>query len=253
MNLSKLEYNPNHIFSGIIILLLVLVSSVGTPKVPSFLVSLFNNTVFKILYMTILLIVFKYKPMAAFVLALLFLLVLQTINNYHEYIETTTDKLNVHNLTKGLVNSASDAVSEVLSDTESIFTSVKSAVVNVAHHGDKSNSNKESFETETENVGSDSFEPNNEHFESSLSPMAYDNEKDYYNGPAFKYSIGLGLDNYESNFELTENAPLNQLSGVPVHHDPLLSNENTLKSLHGAVNSSPHLHPELQNKKNTKK
>jgi len=121
-------YNPRQIISALIILFLVLCSSFGTPKVPNFLVRLLNNTVFKILYMTLILVVFKYKPQVAFALSILFLLLLQTINNYHDYIENTKDKLSAHNLAKGLVNSASNSVNDVVSDVGSILTGVSQAI-----------------------------------------------------------------------------------------------------------------------------
>ncbi len=126
--IKSLQYNPKQALSAVVILLLVLASSVGTPQVPKFLTKLLNNTVFKVIYMALILIVFKYKPAVAFALALLFLLLLQTINNYHNYIETTKDKLTPQKLAQGLANSVSNSVNEVINDTGSIISGLTSII-----------------------------------------------------------------------------------------------------------------------------
>jgi hypothetical protein len=216
-----MKYNPQQIISAVGILLLVLISSVGTPSVPKFIVNLFNNTVFKILYMTAILFVFHYNPVQSLFLAVIFLLVLQTINNYQNYIDTTTDKLNVKNLTSGLINSAKDSVSEVVSDTGSIITSVFDSVVDVA------------------NFGNDSFtNPEKEEFD----PAYYDNLPDQYNGPKFEHS--LGHDFVVPKFmDSTVPQPMNQYEVDPDHG---FKSEDLTKSTHATVNSPTQIHPELQ-------
>jgi hypothetical protein len=239
--MSKIQYSISSPLSGFFILLLVFLSSVGTPKMPSFLRTLFNNTLFKLGYMTLLLFIFKYKPIVAFALALAFLLLLQTINNYNQFINDSTDTLNIHDLTKGLVNSASDAMTELVSDTESVLTKISDAVVNGSIRvkaANKSNTAaNESFEdfnelfanesanesdngsdnesangsdNESDN-GADNFTSIEEPFDMNISPMAYyPEDKEEYNF----YSQTAALPNnksYDSKYDLNYD-PVEQLT-----------------------------------------
>ena len=217
--MSKIQYSISSPLSGFFILLLVFLSSVGTPKMPSFLRTLFNNTLFKLGYMTLLLFIFKYKPIVAFALALAFLLLLQTINNYNQFINDSTDTLNIHDLTKGLVNSASDAMTELVSDTESVLTKISDAVVNGSIRvkaANKSNTAaNESFEDFNESAnesanGADNFTSIEEPFDTNISPMAYYPEyKEEYNF----YSQTAALPNnksYDSKYDLNYD-PVEQL------------------------------------------
>ena len=201
--LNMLRYDSKKLVSGLVILLLVLLSSAGTPKIPPFLIRLLNNSVFKILYMTILLIVFQYKPYSAFLLALLFLLVLQTINNYQTYIDTTKDKLNMHNLSKGLINSAGNSVSSIVDDTRSILSSVSNSIV------DFSNSKpNEHFE---------------ENFNDGFEPEIFENTVDQYTGLKFSDENSLGVINVENPPFMKDSypEPLDQNNGLPEAHDKM--------------------------------
>lgn len=124
---NNLRYDPKNLMSGMFILFLVLLSSVSMPAVPNFLVTLMSNTTFKLLYMTGILFTFNYSAKYAFLLSLVFILLLQTINNFQK------TKLN-NTLTAALTNianSATDSASDLLSDAGKIFTTVGDTISDV--------------------------------------------------------------------------------------------------------------------------
>ncbi len=217
MNTLLNKYKP--LYAGVVLLTTVLLS-VGLPKVPHFLVKLLNNTVFKVLYMGFILMLFNYDPLMAFVLALIFLLLLQTITNYNQYLDTTKDSLNLGNLTTGLVNAAGDSVNEVVNDAGSILTSLADAVSDTHSYLTQENF-EENFEAQNETFNNppeyyDFSYEKTENFE-SLSPGDYDNLKDLYNGPMFKHSL--------VNTTYEPNPTIDNLVPQPLKND--FNNEST--------------------------
>jgi hypothetical protein len=150
-NLGKsLKYNPKNTASAVTVLLLVVLSSTLQPIVPPFLIKLFNNLVFKILYITVLLITFRYNYTAAFVMAIMFLVVMQVITNYQAYIEKNKDNLTLHNMASGLATSVVDSVSSVVTDAGKIVTGVADSISEVSSYLTENFDEEETFTNESD-------------------------------------------------------------------------------------------------------
>ena len=262
--IKSLQYNPKQALSAVVILLLVLASSVGTPQVPKFLTKLLNNTVFKVIYMALILIVFKYKPAVAFALALLFLLLLQTINNYHNYIDTTKDKLTPQKLAQGLANSVSNSVNEVINDTGSIISGLTSIISESHSYLTKENFN-EMAPAEHFSSGNPGIYQEYNHTQSSNLPQAYD---PMTAAEVYTEIHQLPYEHAQAHPHAHPHAQANGLAmGPPAHHiqnhkpmpqqimgHPLSHSPQEHQTGHSTVaDSTQHLHPQLQHEAKKKR
>ena len=72
----------NPYVTATVTLFIVLYAGMAAPELPDFLVRLFDFTLFKMLVLTLILLVNNYSPMVAIVMAVAFFLSLQTLSRY---------------------------------------------------------------------------------------------------------------------------------------------------------------------------
>lgn len=110
--LSVLHTNPY--LSGAISVFLVLYASLAAPKLPPFIASMFENTLFKILIFFLILAVRSYNPTVALLVAIGFLISMQTLSKYRIF--AMAGELNLLSAVKSGVKSVSDTISSLSSE-----------------------------------------------------------------------------------------------------------------------------------------
>jgi len=73
----------NQYVTAVVTIIIVVYGSMAAPELPDFLVRLFDFTLFKMLVLTLILLVNNYSPTVAIVMAVAFFLSLQTLSRYH--------------------------------------------------------------------------------------------------------------------------------------------------------------------------
>lgn len=121
---SDLRIHTGSSVSAFALLIAVLCATVAMPSVPEWLVSLFSNNIFKLFYLTSILFIFNFCPLTALLVALIFLIVMQSINNYI-ILKSTSNKSIANNIVQSVANTASD----IVSDTGDILSSIADGII----------------------------------------------------------------------------------------------------------------------------
>lgn len=79
--MDKINHENNLLITVVILFILLYVLNLNKIKLPTCLINLFNNTIFKIVFLSLLLIfTFKKYPYVAIAIALIFILILEYLN-----------------------------------------------------------------------------------------------------------------------------------------------------------------------------
>lgn len=94
--LSGLKNNPY--VSGTLIVLLLAYSGLVAPQLPNSIALLFESTVFKILFLFMILVVFKQNPTISLLMAIAFVLSMQTLSKYRLSVLTSEFETAISNI-----------------------------------------------------------------------------------------------------------------------------------------------------------
>lgn len=106
--------HTNQYVSATVSIFLILYASLAAPKLPPFIASLFENTLFKVLIFFLILAVRSYNPTVALLVAIGFLISLQTLSKYRIF--AMAGELNLLSAVKNGVKSVSDTISSLSSE-----------------------------------------------------------------------------------------------------------------------------------------
>jgi len=110
--LSVLHTNPY--VSGTLSVFLILYASLAAPTLPPFIASLFENSIFKVLIFFLILAVRSYNPTVALLVAIGFLISMQTLSNHRVF--SMAGDFNLMGALKSGINSVSDTLSNLSSE-----------------------------------------------------------------------------------------------------------------------------------------
>ena len=196
------RYNSTSSMSAGVLLLVVLLASAGMPTVPEFMIHLFNNTIFKLCYMTFILVIFNYCPLTALLVALIFLIVLQSINKYAA--KSHVNNVNIESVAKGIVNSVADTASELVNDTGSILNEIGRGIKNIHNHVI---------------INEDKFE--------NLTPSGYSVLKDQYSGPEYTVQYPDTIPQHNNFYDNVIPAPETQNEVSPMQSSKMETFKDT--------------------------
>jgi hypothetical protein len=124
---AQMRIKSGSALSAGLLLFAVLIASAAMPDVPGWLTTLFNNTIFKLAYLTLILIMFNYCPLTALLIALIFIIILQSLNKYSVN-RSLEPSHNIKETAKSIIQSIADTSSELVSDSGEIIKTVGKSI-----------------------------------------------------------------------------------------------------------------------------
>jgi len=131
--IAKMRIKSGSAISAGLLLFVILIASAALPDVPDWIRRLFSNTIFKIAYLTVILIMFNYCPLTALLIALIFIIITQSMNKYtiNRNLETSH---NIQETAKSIIQSVADTSSELVSDSGEIIKTIGQSVAHARNY-----------------------------------------------------------------------------------------------------------------------
>ena len=200
--IAKMRIKSGSALAAGLLLFAILIASAAMPDVPDWLTTLFSNTIFKLLYLTVVLIMFNYCPLTALLIALIFIIIVQSINKY-ALNRANEPKHNIKETAKSIIQSVADTSSELVSDSGEIIKTIGRSV----SHARNYIINEDSFENLKPTVViNDQREP---------SKNNYIAINDLYSGKPFPQTFSDTVSEKNSYFDKTMPLPESQCIGQP--------------------------------------